>query len=181
LTSWQRGLFVLAGCLGLALGVACELVVGVDELSDRKCALDEKRCADRCVPRSSPETGCNGLSCAPCVLPNASARCENGECVVASCNEGYDDCDPLELGCETDLVHDPNHCSDCNYPKCETPHGKPACSEKRCATGGCDVGWWDCNREWQDGCETDLTTTSDCGACRNVCAPGTACVGGACV
>ena len=181
MTSWQRALFALAAGLGLALGVACELVVGLDELSDRKCGFDEKRCDDDCVPRSNAATGCSALQCAPCVLPHATARCDgNGACAVSTCNQGYEDCDDREPGCETDLAHDPNHCGGCNNPPCRTENGTPGCSAGVCATGGCDPGWLDCNHWTFDGCETDIRTTSDCGACEIACPSGTACVAGQC-
>jgi hypothetical protein len=181
LTRWQRALLALGAVIGLALGVACELVVGLDELSDRKCPLDEKRCDDRCVSRMSPATGCNAPSCGPCVLPHATAHCVNGECTVLKCNEGYDDCDSREQGCETDINHDPNHCGGC-FPAeaCRTTNGTPGCSAGKCATGGCRAGWRDCNGQWQDGCETDVTTSSNCGACRAVCPAGTTCGDGGC-
>lgn len=164
MTGRQRALLVFTALVGLTLGVACELVVGLDELSDRKCGPDEKRCNDACVSRSDPATGCAGLSCAPCVLPHATARCIAGECAVLKCNPPYEDCDGREPGCETDLAHDPNHCDGCNNEPCRTPHGTPACSARMCATGGCDPGWQDCNRMPFDGCETDIRVTPGCDA-----------------
>jgi hypothetical protein len=174
-------MFVLAGLVGLVLGVACELVVGLEELSNHKCGADEKRCGDECVSRQDPATGCSGLSCAPCTLPHATAKCGNNlECAIFACNEGYDNCSDEEPGCETDLAHDPKHCGGCDNEPCQTAHGTPGCSAGMCATGGCHPGWWDCNRAWQDGCETDLTTNTNCGACGRVCAAGTTCADGGC-
>jgi hypothetical protein len=33
-------------------------------------------------------------------------------------------------------------------------------------------GWDDCNTDWSDGCERDLTTNTDCGGCGVACTAG---------
>jgi hypothetical protein len=166
----------------LALGSGCQLVVSLDGLDDEKCPSDQKRCDNRCVPRSDPSTGCALLSCAPCVLLHAKARCgDNGQCAVATCLQDYDDCD-TQPGCETDLAHDPNHCGSCLAPPCATANGTAGCSAKMCATGGCNPGYEDCNRNPRDGCEVDLRSNAEhCGGCDHACASGQVCDAGACV
>jgi hypothetical protein len=50
-------------------------------------------------------------------------------------------------------------------------------------SGGCPQGMGDCNNDPADGCETDLTTTQNCGACGNACSlphAVEACSGGTC-
>lgn len=165
----------------IALAAGCQLVVGLDTLDDEKCLSDQKPCDKRCVPKSDPSTGCALLSCAPCVLLHATARCgDNGQCAVAACLKDYDDCD-TEPGCETDLAHDPNHCGSCLAPACVTANGTPGCSAKMCATGGCNSGFEDCNHNPKDGCETDLMSShASCGACDHPCAPTQLCQQGSC-
>ena len=45
----------------------------------------------------------------------------------------------------------------------------------------CAAGTADCNDNGLDGCETNITTAQNCGACGNVCPAGDACHDGACV
>jgi len=55
---------------------------------------------DDCVDTQSDPLNC-GLCGRVCVMPQATAGCDDGDCVIESCNEGYydDDGDPLN-GCE---------------------------------------------------------------------------------
>jgi hypothetical protein len=49
-----------------------------------------------------------------------------------------------------------------------------------CYAIACASGFADCNNDGLDGCERDLTTSSDCGACGHACAAPLVCSGGAC-
>lgn len=167
----------------LALGISCELVIGVSDLNNGRCPSGQKACDDnRCVPKSDPTTSCALLTCAPCVLSHATATCGyNGECVVSVCNGDYRDCDSAQPGCETDVAHDPNHCGSCTAPACVTANGFPGCSAKVCATGGCRPGYDDCNGDPTDGCEADLQASpKHCGACFQPCGAGSSCQQGSC-
>ena len=165
----------------LALAAGCQLVVGLDDLNNGHCKADEKNCNDRCVSQKDPATGCAAVnSCSPCVLPHATARCnDDGACAIAACIGDYDDCDYAIEGCETDLAHDPKHCGNCTT-ECVTANGFPGCSAKHCAVGGCYEGWDDCNRDWRDGCERQLGTSTDCAGCDLACDPGMSCVDNLC-
>jgi hypothetical protein len=48
----------------------------------------------------------------------------------------------------------------------------------------CKSGWGNCNGSWDDGCETSLTTTSNCGSCGKTCSSAAhataSCSGGTC-
>src|SRR4029077_9165229 len=124
------------------------------DLNSGQCKPDQKKCDNRCVSLTDPATGCAAMdSCAPCGLPHATARCEGGVCTKVDCITGYGDCDDAMPGCETDLNHNPKHCGTCDHPECTTANGIPGCSAGQCATGGCNKGWEDCNRDWTDGCE----------------------------
>ena len=50
----------------------------------------------------------------PCILPGARALCQNGECIISSCETGFGDCnqDPAD-GCEANLHRDPKNCGSC--------------------------------------------------------------------
>jgi hypothetical protein len=174
-------LVLLGATLVLALGTGCELVVGLDDLNNGQCGANEKNCNNRCVSLSDPATGCAALdSCAPCVLPHATAYCESGLCAIAACIGDYDDCDPAQPGCETDLAHDPKHCGSCTATACSTANGFAGCSARQCATGGCFEGWDDCNLDPKDGCERQLGTSTDCAGCDLACAVGLSCIQAVC-
>jgi hypothetical protein len=105
---------------------------------------------------------------------------------VGNCGGSRADCngDPRD-GCESDLTQ-PATCGSCSNA-CALPHvSLPLCVNGACGIGTCAKGFIDCNSDPVDGCETDGTTTSNCGACGNDCAkvlPNTnvACVAGMCV
>ena len=60
-------------------------------------------------------------------------------------------------------------CGACDQACPAVENGSPACVEGRCAIGACGAGFGDCNGDPRDGCETPLTTTSDCLACGTPC------------
>lgn len=68
---------------------------------------------------------------------------------------------------------EPGKCVDCTA-RARPPHMTATCIRSSCSAA-CEYGWADCNRDSADGCETDLTLTSSCGACDNTCAAGQGC------
>lgn len=57
-------------------------------------------CGRSCKDLSSDPTSC-GACDRTCIIPNATAACQKGECVIASCNDGYYDTDRnVDTGCE---------------------------------------------------------------------------------
>lgn len=84
-------------------------------------------------------------------------------------------------GCCTPAVED-IIVADCVAP----PHGTVyTVSESdggaSCLVGLCEPGWGDCDGNPEDGCENDLTSKENCGACENQCADTQQCVKGTCV
>jgi hypothetical protein len=118
-----------------------------------------------------------------CAVPNGTPACTGGTCTIGACIPGFADCDGMvENGCEADLTTVMN-CGMCGRrcPLATQVHvTAPSCAMGMCAFGGCDAGWGDCNGVPDDGCETSLTTTANCGTCGVACAAGQACTGGAC-
>jgi hypothetical protein len=112
-----------------------------------------------------------------CSAPNATTQCEAGHCVVATCLEGYADCDSrVGNGCET-AVNDPLHCGACDRV-CSLSHASAVCSNGECKVETCEPGFADCDGDGTS-CETALDTLTDCGACGVKCAQAS-CVGGVC-
>jgi hypothetical protein len=112
----------------------------------------------------------------PNVRPFVSA------CYKVACAPHFADCNGVAAdGCEADL-HSPATCGGCGSP-CALPHAKPSCATGVCAVGSCDLGWSDCDGNPANGCETSLTTATDCGACGVPCAlphAATSCAAGSC-
>ncbi len=140
------------------------------------------RCTLRCDEGfadcdDDPTNGCEADLSAPESCGGCGTRCE-GEtplCVRDETSGGYrcvSECPPeaptLCTGSCVDTQTSLAHCGGCERP-CEAPHGTATCTSGTCTLGGCDPGWGDCNGRLEDGCETDLTTPTDCGSCGTAC------------
>jgi hypothetical protein len=112
---------------------------------------------------------CTGRACA------AGQLCQAGAC-VAACATGRIRCGN---GC-VDPTTDALHCGSCGAECPARAGGQPACARGVCGVA-CVAGRGDCNDDPDDGCETDVTTRMDCGACGRACAAGEVCVGRRCV
>jgi hypothetical protein len=112
----------------------------------------------------------------------AGTGCAEGACVIVECEPAFDDCDgDASNGCETPLTTETS-CGACGVV-CDPANATPDCSGGTCRVATCDPGFADCNMEPEDGCETPLDTTSDCGSCGRACSPANAlgdCSSGAC-
>lgn len=75
-------------------------------------------------------------------------------------------------------------CAGPTCARCDAPNATATCALGACAVGACVAGFGDCNGLPADGCETNLQTVNDCGACGMKCPllenVDMACVGGAC-
>jgi hypothetical protein len=103
-------------------------------------------------------------------------------CYNVVCAPGFADCDNLAAtGCEVDLGA-PASCGACGNV-CSLPHATAGCAAAQCVVASCDLGWGDCDGVAQNGCETDLSSDADCGACGVACSlPGAvaSCASGTC-
>lgn len=107
-------------------------------------------------------------SCRPCVFPNAVATCNNGTCVMGSCEDGFEDCNQMpEDGCERP-VGTITDCATCD-DLCTVANGTPACEDGACVVAECVDGTDDCNGRYDDGCEQVLNTLTHCGECNQAC------------
>jgi hypothetical protein len=134
---------------------------------------------------------CGGL----CSVANGTADCVEGQCVVKSCDPGYDNCDAdaegggYANGCESNLLASTASCGKCGV-SCDVKNGSGTCQNGTCEVGSCKPGFDNCNSAaadggFRDGCETDTTSDVDnCGGCGAGCAPANAtgkCVDSTCV
>jgi hypothetical protein len=95
-----------------------------------------------------PDVGVPDASIPAC--PAGQVRC-NGACVSAT--------DPL-YGCGSPAC-----------TPCSVANGTPVCRGNVCAVAACAPGHADCNNNPADGCETDLSRATTCGACTTACGP----------
>lgn len=104
-----------------------------------------------------------------CSLANASPACVGGECAVGTCNPGYGNCDgDSSDGCETSLLTSPAHCGSCSLQCASLPGSNPTCVSGHCGFS-CAKLLGDCDLQPLNGCETSLSTTTNCGSCGHQC------------
>jgi hypothetical protein len=105
-----------------------------------------------------------------CVFNNASAACQGGTCAIGTCHANFDNCDGQTAnGCETDLRSDVNNCGSCGLV-CNLPHASSRCEGGICRPDVCDAGWFDCDGEPSNGCESDpVNDPQNCGGCGSAC------------
>ncbi len=139
--------------------------------SCQNCASGFHTCGTSCeqdhpnVPDAGCTQGCNTACPAP---TNATAKCTSDGLCDFACNTSFDKTDG---GCVC-----PTGTMDCNgtCQQCCTDTDCPnhqLCQSGTC--GGCQAGWGDCNSN--PGCETQLNSTSNCGACGHSCCSGLCC------
>lgn len=154
------------------LGWSCSLVVDSKDVAEG-CPEDQKACDGSCVPLDDPLFGCARAACSPCALERATASCDaEGECTVGACAETWADCDGESAnGCEVNTDSSVKHCGGCSLPCTEPADGRAACGNGACYITECTEGFADCNGDFQDGCEIDLSTgPAHCEACDQECA-----------
>ena len=113
----------------------------------------------------SPANGCErslfdvsscGACGRACALPQATAACPAGSCIVASCQAGWGDCDrDSRNGCERSLT-DVSNCGACGRA-CNLPHAVARCDSGACAVASCNSGWANCDGDPANGCEVQLS------------------------
>jgi hypothetical protein len=99
---------------------------------------------------------CNNAACLPVGAPcDATLGCCSGACNNAVCS-----CSEAGGGCATD--------SDC----CPAAgNGAASCNSEGICVQLCPAGFGDCDGNAANGCETNLNSIANCGACGVACAP----------
>ena len=92
------------------------------------------------VNTQTDPNNCGGCG-VKCALANASATLHDGACTIASCTNGFADCDknPSD-GCEVNIDNDPNNCGGCGNA-CSLPHATANCSGGVCGVSSCTAGF----------------------------------------
>ncbi|MGH7439225.1 MAG: hypothetical protein ACRENE_26365 [Polyangiaceae bacterium] len=176
-------------CVDGACGLSCGTQTPCEKLADGGGApfVDGGTlplyCAD--LPNDALNCGkCGGA----CPVNHNTPTCSGSTCHTGACDQGFADCngDPSD-GCEVNLQTDNAHCGLC-INACSATSATTTCIGGQCAIFSCATGTGDCDHNYANGCEDDLTgDTLNCGACGNSCAVactgnvgGVACTSSAC-
>jgi hypothetical protein len=142
--------------------------IGACAMGFGDCNMDPK---DGCETSTGFDVKNCGKCGNVCSVPNATPLCLNGACVIGQCMMGFKDCngDPKD-GCESNTKVDSVNCGACGQNCANTPHATAACQDGMCGIGKCDPGYADCDRNANNGCESQLLADPDnCNACGNKC------------
>ncbi|XP_024358921.1 uncharacterized protein [Physcomitrium patens] len=163
-----------------ACGTKCKTVPNAStKCSNHKCMytcnFGWKNCNNDWTDGCETEVSRNINNCGGCgskcnsVVPYTSTKCSNQKCEY-TCKAGWKDCNgDMKDGCETDVGKDLNNCGGCGKKCNDVPNASTKCSNYKCEYT-CNDGWANCNGDWTDGCEIDVTMDVDnCGSCGAKC------------
>ena len=178
--SWRRLYLLLLGIFMVGCGV--NVLVHPRPFrppAPYSAACLSKQCSlfglpNGCLVSAPSEKGWGILvkRCCYVALTEGQLSCSSSECpgAVAGCKGGI---------CKSDLTTTAN-CGACGTVCSDNNVATVTCAGGKC-TGACKPGFADCNGNKQlDGCETDITTSADCGGCDHACPVDQSCVAGEC-
>jgi len=172
----ERSLTTLSDCG--SCGATCSITHAAADCATGNCAFrscsagygDCNKDANKGSAGNGCETDLNTRdNCGECGkrCPDATPYCTGGKCSALSCASATADCDGDNLSCETNL-HTVQSCGACGA-SC----GAPANAAVSCAGGTCqqtcEPGFASCDAALDNGCETNVRTTTNCGACGVTC------------
>lgn len=140
----------------------------VDVPAEEPCTM----CGSSCVVVSSDPMNCG--SCGTVCIPpeNAIATCASGTCRV-QCAPGYDRCGDRCFLTDNNVSFCGRSCMDC-IALPHTDGDTVNCSHGLCTLlNACAPFWGDCDGVVDNGCETDLSSQTNCGACHVACSGAT--------
>jgi hypothetical protein len=141
--------------------------------SCRVCPSGQVACNNVCTNIRTSAANCGGCG----IVCGSGQACLAGVCTTP-CASGQIMCG----GACTSTQTDTNNCGACgNVCPVRANVNGITCLGGVCGYNFCNPGFGDCFNGAADGCETVLSTNSNCGACGRTCASGTTCSGGTCV
>jgi len=136
-----------------------------------KCAGPCWECGKGCADKGTcTKTLCNGQCVAAC--PSGRVLNAQCQCVCASGTLCGSTC--------VDTQTDAHNCGTCSTNCTALSHAaQSTCSGGACQLV-CDQGYANCDGNPSNGCETDITTTTNCGTCGVACRDDETCQSGSC-
>lgn len=147
------------------------------------CLSNQACCAGKCVNLHTNVNNCGkcGHICHKGAFV-ATVGCTAGTCKIVACDANWADCNGIYSdGCET-LTTTTSDCGGCGIVCQGTNTTQFSCTNGVC-TNTCAQGYGDCDSDPTNGCESQLNTTTNCGACGNPCSPANStgtCASGTC-
>jgi hypothetical protein len=121
-------------------------------------------------------SACGGSSADPTMTEPDTTVDAGNDADREDCATGLTEC-----GAECVADDDPEFgCGSVTCQPCELPSAQAMCSSGQCVVAQCNEGLADCDGDPATGCETDLATEDNCGACGVSCGAGQSCREGAC-
>ncbi len=178
---------------------ACGVVCPGSAFGPERYECVDGRCQMQCSVWPIPTLDCDGLPDNGCET-DASSNDSCGGCGVI-CSDPAKPCinrssfaTDYGCGCRDGLSHcngqcidtrnNDAHCGACNHvcprngdggildPNLHMYYG---CADNQCGRPKCETNWTDCDGNPDNGCETYILSTDNCGACKNVCLAGQVC------
>ena len=112
-------------------------------------------------PMPTQEPGTDGPDSGMSMQP------DSGDKPSANCPAGQQLC----FGACVSLTDPLYGCGNPACTPCLSGHSTMTCQGRTCVVSACDKGYADCNATASDGCETDLSKATSCGACNAKCGP----------
>jgi len=123
----------------------------------------------------SDPNNCGGCGVS-CRIPGASSSCSSSTCGFLACDPGWQDCNlnataPGSDGCEANTSSDAANCGACGNACRDLPGTfSTSCDFGRCNILSCAMGFEDCDRNPNNGCEASIDNdVMNCGFCGNDC------------
>lgn len=132
------------------------------------CPAGTQRCGGSCVNLQSDVNNC-GMCARACSFANAGATCNAGMCQITTCNPGFSNCNGISAdGCEANTNTSTANCGSCGRACGGGANAMAQCSAGMCALA-CNAGFANCDMNNGNGCEANLNSLANCGACGAAC------------
>lgn len=112
----------------------------------------------------SPRAGAGGSGRAGAGGSAGTQPAAGGKKAPPAADGGDDDAGPTTPDGCGDTQRDRDNCGECSHV-CSFANAEPSCNAGSCAIARCDDGYADCDGDAANGCEAELDTAANCGAC----------------